>query len=168
MQTLWLVFAVLQAVQSPPPAVPAARGDRFQIIVPQGWKTLNEGGYVLVEHASGASLLVQRISRTTNLADYAQHQAERIMAPLGFAQLAEPRNFKDAHDEWVEYAIVGNRISERHRILYRVLRKDSGFFEFIYEAPEDRFESLLTEAQTMASSVQSIIEAPPPVRRTRR
>jgi hypothetical protein len=89
------------------------------------------------------------------------------MSPLGFAKIAEPKHFKDTHDEWVQYEILGNRISDRHRILYRVLRRDTGFFELVYEAPEERFDSLVTEATDIASSVQSIIEAPP-VRRVRR
>jgi len=128
---------------------------------------LYDGGYVLLEHASGASVMVERINRTTNLLDYAQRQAERIMSPLGFAKIEEPKHFKDTHDEWVQYEILGNRISDRHRILYRVLRRDTGFFEVIYEAPEERFDSLVTEATGIASSVQAIIEAPP-VRRVRR
>jgi hypothetical protein len=98
-QVFFLIFVVLQATPSQAPSV---RGDRFQILVPQGWKVLNEGGYVLLQHSSGASLLVQRINRATNLQDYAQQQAERIMAPLGFATLGEPKSFKNAHDEWVQ------------------------------------------------------------------
>lgn len=164
---LLLLLATLQVVQPPIPTQPPVRGDKFQIIVPQGWKTLNEGGYVLLEHTSGASLLVQRINRPTNLPEYAQRQAERIMMPLGFATLAEPRSFKDAHDEWVEYEIRGNRLADHRRILYRVLRRDTSYFEFVYEAQEDRFQTLLTEAQGIASSVQALIEAPP-VRRARR
>src|SRR5262249_43334268 len=143
------------------------RGDRFQIAVPQGWKTLNEGGFVLLQHSSGASLLVQRITRPANLQEYAQRQAERIMAPLGFAKLGEPRSFKDTHDEWVQYEIRGNRFTDHRRILYRVLRRDTGFFESVYEAREEDFDALLTEAQGIASSVQAIIQAPP-VRRARR
>jgi len=165
-RALVLFVALIQA-NSPPAPAPAVRGDRFQIVVPQGWKTLNEGGFVLLEHSSGASLLVQRIARTANIQEYAQRQAERIMVPLGFAKLGEPRYFRDAHDEWVQYEIRGNRLSDHRRILYRVLRRDTGFFESVYEAPEDQFEALLTEAQGIASSVQSIIEAPP-VRRARR
>ena len=163
---LAVIFGLIQAGQ-PATSPPSVRGDRFQIVVPQGWKTLNEGAFVLLEHSSGASLLVQRVTRTTNLADYAKRQAERIMLPLGFALLGEPRNFKDTHDEWIQYEILGNRINDRHRILYRVLKRDTGFFETVYEANEDRFEVLLTEAQSIASSVQATIEAPPP-RRVRR
>jgi hypothetical protein len=160
------MFAALQSAQVPPSA-PRVRGDRFQVIVPQGWRTLNDGGFVLLGHSSGASLLVERIDRTTNLPAYAQRQAERIMLPLGFAKIGEPRYFKDAHDEWVQYEIRGNRSTDHRRILYRVLRRDSSFFEFIFEAGEDLFDVLLTEAQEIATSVQAIIESPP-VRRVRR
>jgi len=163
-QVLFLIFVLLQATPAPAPTV---RGDRFQILVPQGWKVLNEGGYVLLQHSSGASLLVQRINRATNLQDYAQQQAERIMAPLGFAKLGEPKSFKNAHDEWVQYEIRGNRLDEHRRILYQVLRRDTGYFESIYEAGEDRFDALLSEAQGIAISVQGQLAAPPARRRRR-
>ena len=89
------------------------------------------------------------------------------MTPLGFAKLGEPRHFKDTHDEWVQYEIRGNRLTDHRRLLYRVLRRDVGFFEFIYEAREEEFDLFLTDAQGIASSVQALIEAPP-VRRARR
>lgn len=167
MLILALILGLGQISQPTLAGPPQVRGDKFQLMVPQGWKTLNEGGFVLLEHSSGASLLVQRVSRPTSLSDYARRQAERVMAPLGFAQLGEPQYFRDTHDEWIQYEILGNRISDRHRILYRVLRRDAGFFETIYEATEDRFQVLLTEAQGIASSIQATIETPP-VRRTRR
>jgi len=157
---------VLQISQEPL-SQPSVRGDRFQIFVPQGWKALNDGGYVLLGHSSGASLLVQRINRPGNLPEYAQRQAERIMLPLGFAKLGEPQSFKEGKDEWIQYEILGNRLAAHRRILYRVLRRDTGFFEFVYEAAEDRFDLLLTEAEGIASSVQAIIQAPP-ARRARR
>jgi hypothetical protein len=157
---LLLILGLSQTAPSPTAVTPSVRGDRFQIIVPQGWKTLNEGGFVLLQHTSGASLLVQRINRTNTLVDYARRQAERIMMPLGFAKLGEPRHFKDRQDEWVQYEITGNRLADPHRIQYRVLRRDTGFFESIYEAHEDRFDMLLTEAEGIASSVQAIIETP--------
>jgi hypothetical protein len=159
---------MLQNAQSAAPPSPApVRGDRFQIIVPQGWRTLMGGTDVVLEHSSGASLLVRRVPATKNLAMYAQQQAERVMTPLGFAKLGDPVYFKDGHDESVQYEIVGNRLSEHHRLLYRALRRDTNYFEFVFEASEDRFDLLLTEAQGIASSVQAIIEAPP-ARRTRR
>jgi hypothetical protein len=146
------------------------RGDRFQIAVPQGWKTVEDGGTVLIEHTSGASVLVLRSTLPRSLQDYAQKQAERIMAPLGFATIGDPRYFKDTHDEWVEYEIRGNRLTDHRRILYRALHRSSGLFEIVYEAGEDNLEGLLTDAQTIASSVQALIEAPPrtPARRTGR
>jgi len=167
MQTVLLFWMALQTTQPPLTPTPPVRGDRFQIVVPQGWRTLNDGGYVLLEHSSGASLLVQRINRPTNFAEYAQRQAERVMLPLGFATLGEPRSFKDGKDEWIQYEIRGNRLTVHRRLLYRVLRRDTSFFEFVYEAGENGFETLLTEAQEIASSVQSIIEAPPARRRRR-
>jgi hypothetical protein len=165
---LLLILSMLQNAQLPSTsAPPAIRGDRFQLIVPQGWRTLNDGGFVLLAHSSGASLLVERISKTANLAEYAERQAERVMAPLGFAKLGAPQGFKSDHDEWVQYEIRGNRLSEPRRLLFRAFRKDSNFFEFVYEAPEDHFDALLTEAQGIVTSVQATIEAPPP-RRPRR
>jgi hypothetical protein len=157
---------VLQ-ISHEPVAAPAVRGDRFQIYVPQGWRTLNDGGYVLLEHSSGASLLVQRIIKPNNLPDYAQRQAERIMLPLGFAKLGEPQSFKNGSDEWIQYEIRGNRLTAHRHILYRVLRRETGFFEVVYEAAEDQFDLLLTEAEGITSSVQATIQAPP-ARRARR
>jgi hypothetical protein len=164
-QFLLMILAVLQTGQPPSPL--PVRGDRFQIIVPQGWKTLMGGGDVVLEHSTGASLLVRRIAETKNLTSYAQLQAERVMAPLGFAKLGQPFYFHDSHDEWVQYEILGNRLSDHRRILYRALRRDTGFFEFVFEATEDHFDVLLAEAQAIASSVQSVIESPP-ARRARR
>jgi hypothetical protein len=159
---LFLVAALMQTAAPPPAApIPTVRGDRFQIAVPQGWKTLNEGEFVLLQHSSGASLLIQRIDRTSNIAEYAKRQAERIMSPLGFATLGEPRVFKDSAQEWVQYEILGNRISDPHRILYRVLRRDTGFFETVFEAQEERFEGLLTEAESIGASIQALIQKPP-------
>ena len=167
-QLVLLILAALQTSQLPAPGPLSVRGDRFQIAVPQGWKTLMGGGDVLLEHTTGASLLIRRITATRNLQDYAQHQAERVMTPLGFATLSEPRFFKDTHDEWVQYEIRGNRLVEHRRILYRALRRDTGYFEMVYEAPEDHFDALLTDAQEIASSVQAVIEAPPIRRAARR
>jgi hypothetical protein len=159
-----VILLILAAIQ-----VATVRGDRFQIAVPQGWKTVEDGGTVLIVHTTGASVLVLRSTLPRNLQDYAQRQAERIMAPLGFATLGEPRYFKDTHDEWVEYEIRGNRLADHRRILYRALHRSSGLFEIVYESGEDNFEGLLTDAQTISSSVQALIEAPPraPARRRR-
>jgi len=151
---LALILAVFQTSQ--PPA--AARGDRFQIVVPQGWKILTAGGDVVLEHSTGASLLLLRASSTTNLNDFAERQAERIMAPLGFAKLGESQHFKGANEEWVQYEIRGNRFAEHRRILYRAFRRGTSLFELVYENSDDQFNVLLTEAQEIASSLQTIIQ----------
>jgi hypothetical protein len=160
---LLLILAGFQATQ---PAT-AVRGDRFQIAVPQGWKTLMAGSDVLLEHSSGASLLLLRTAPTTRLENLAQDHAERIMSPLGFAKLGEPQHFKDSHGEWVQYDIRGNRLTEHRRILYRAIRRGTSCFELVYENSEDRFEVLVTEAEEIASSLQTVIETPPPPARRR-
>ena len=169
MLLVMLLLAALQAAA--PSAQPTARGDRFQIAVPQGWKILTAGTDVVLEHSSGASLLIVRVEASRNLAEYAQQQAERIMAPLGFAKLGDPRTFKDTRDEWVEYEIHGNRLSDHRRILYRALRRGTAYYGIVYEASEDDYEALLTDAQSIASSVQALIQAAPrgrPARGNRR
>src|SRR5947209_5133890 len=105
MQYLLILLAAVQ-IASPAPTPASVRGDRFQVAVPQGWKTLVGGEDVLLQHATGASLLVRRVTPVRSLNDYAQQQAERVMTPLGFAKLGDPRVFKDTHEEWVQYEIV--------------------------------------------------------------
>jgi hypothetical protein len=169
MRFFLVMLAVLQAAPAaPPPSAPApavvpatVRGDRFQIAVPQGWKVLTSDADVVLEHTSGASLLIVRVEATRNLSEYAQQQAERIMSPLGFAKLSDPRNYKDAHDEWVEYEIRGTRQGDHRRILYRALHRGTAFYGVVYEAGEDQYEALLTDAQGIAESVQNLIQAPP-------
>ena len=166
MQVVALILAFLQVAQPTTPAT--ARGDRFQIAVPQGWKILTAGSDVVVGHSSGASLLVLRTDPVKNLPEYALQQAERVMTPLGFAKLGDSRTFKDTHEEWIEYEIRGNRLADHRRILYRAMRRASAYYSIVYEAPEDQFEALLTDAQSIASSVQAVIEAPPARRPVRR
>ena len=89
------------------------------------------------------------------------------MTPLGFAKLSEPQHFKGTNEEWVQYEIRGNRQTEHRRILYRAFRRCSGLFELVYENNEDRFDQLLTEAQEIASSLQTILQTPAPGRRVR-
>lgn len=161
--TLLLILMALQVSPQPP----TARGDRFQIAVPQGWRILTAGGDIVLEHSSGASLLLLRAALATRLEDFAQRQAERIMTPLGFAKLGEPQHFKGTNEEWVQYEIQGNRLTEHRRILYRAFRRGPGLFELVYENSEDRFDQLLTEAQGIASSVQTILQTPAPGRRVR-
>jgi hypothetical protein len=161
---LLLIFTTLQVSQP----TTSVRGDRFQIAVPQGWKVLIAGNDIVLEHSSGASLLLLRATPASNLENFAERQAERIMAPLGFAKLAEPQHFKGANQEWVQYEIRGNRLDEHRRILYRAFRRGAGLFELVYENSDDRFELLLTEAQEIASSLQTLIQTPPARRPVRR
>jgi hypothetical protein len=165
MRFLLLIVAVLQTASTTPPAAAPApvtvRGDRFQIAVPQGWKVLTSDADVILAHTSGASLLIVRVEAAKNLSEYAQQQAERIMSPLGFAKLSDPRNYKDAHDEWVEYEIRGTRQADHRRILYRALHRGTAFYGVVYEAGEDQYEALLTDAQSIAESVQNLIQSPP-------
>jgi hypothetical protein len=160
---LLFIFTALQVSQ--PPA--SVRGDRFQIAVPQGWKVLIAGDDVVLGHSSGASLLLLRATPTSNLQDFAERQAERIMAPLGFAKLGDPEHFKSANEEWVQYEIHGNRLDEHRRILYRAFRHGAGLFELVYENSEDRFEQLLTEAEEIASSLQTYVQTQAPATRRR-
>ena len=162
-----ILLLILAAVQVSEQASSPVRGDRFQIVVPQGWRVLNAGADIVLEHSSGASLLLLRASLTGRLEDFAQRQAERVMAPLGFAKIGEPQHYKATNEEWVQYEIHGNRLSEHRRILYRVFRRPSGLFELVYENNEDRFDQLLTETQEIASSLQTILQAPAPGRRVR-
>jgi hypothetical protein len=161
---LLLIFTTLQVSQ--PTA--SVRGDRFQIAVPQGWKVLIAGNDIVLEHSSGASLLLLRATPASNLENFAERQAERIMAPLGLAKLGEPQHFKGANQEWVQYEIRGSRLDEHRRILYRAFRRGAGLFELVYENSDDRFELLLTEAQEIASSLQTLIQTPPARRPVRR
>src|SRR3989441_12350478 len=161
---LALILATLQLSQ---PGAPV-RGDRFQIAVPQGWRILTAGSDVVLEHSTGASLLLLRATPASKLDTFAERQAERIMTPLGFAKLGEPQHFKGTNQEWVQYEIRGNRMTEHRRILYRAFRRGSGLFELVYENNEDRFDLLLTEAEEIAASLQTIIEAPAPRSRARR
>ena len=164
---LHFLLAVLAGIQSPRPLA-VVRGGSFEVTVPQGWSASTvTGTLVRLDHLTGASLLIIRTRSTENLDSFAHRGAERIMAPLGFAKFEDPRHFSDSDRELVQYEIRGNRLSERHRILYRALRSKDGLFEVIYENDEGRFDILSTEAQTIASSLQSIPEPSPP-RRGRR
>ena len=90
------------------------------------------------------------------------------MTPLGFAKLGEPQHFKGTNQEWVQYEIRGNRMTEHRRILYRAFRRGAGLFELVYENNEDRYDLLVTEAEEIAASLQTIIEAPQNRPRVRR
>jgi hypothetical protein len=157
-----ILFLILAAIQAAQPSV--ARGDRFQIVVPQGWKVATAARDVVLEHSTGASLLVRRPAAPKNLDTFAYDAVERIMAPLGFAKLDKPRRSKNGDEEAVQYEIRGNRLSERRRLLYRAIQRRTGVFEMVYENSEDRFDVLITEAQAIASSLEVFVELPPPPR----
>src|SRR4051812_23968848 len=96
------VFFLLAAFQVAQPA----------IIAPQGW-SIRDTGIPRLEHLTGASLLVIPGSRSVTLTGgYARDGAERIMKPLGFARLSEPTHFQNAEQEWIQYEIWGNRLSD--------------------------------------------------------
>jgi hypothetical protein len=148
--------------------VDVIRGGSFEVTVPQGWTASTvTGTFVRLDHSTGASLLIIRTRSNENLDSFARRGAERIMAPLGFAKIEDPRHFSDSDKELVQYEIWGNRLSERRRILYRALRSKDGLFEVVYENNENRFDLLLTEAQAIAASLQSV-PPPPPTGRGRR
>jgi hypothetical protein len=154
-----LLISILTALQAPQPNV--VRSRTFQIVAPQGWKVLESGFDIWLEHSTGASLRIVRSARPAQGFDsYARLGVDRIMAPLGFAKFEEPRRFKNADEESLQYEIRGNRLSERRRILYRAILRKAGVFEVVYESSEDRFDILLSEANTIASSLQSIPEPP--------
>ncbi len=167
-----MVLLILAAVQVPQPGRTAARGDRFQIMVPQGWKAVDEGALIFLEHETGATLTVRRAAPGRNsaatLERFAADSVERIMTPLGFAKLGAPRRSKQPDIESVQYEIRGNRLSARRRILYRAVRRETGTFEVIYENSEERFELLLAEAQSVGSSLQTLPEQVPQRGRGRR
>jgi len=150
---LLVVSALLFPAQRPArPRVP-------EMSVPQGW-TVDLSGidFLMVKHSSGASLRVGRNRIAEDLQSFAQRAAERLANPLGFAQIGRPLHFSDTEEEWFQYEIRGNRIAEHRRILYRAIRDSSnstGVIEIVYENSEDRFEVLLSEAQSIATQFLS-------------
>jgi hypothetical protein len=161
-----LFLVILATIQVSQPAQPV-RTRTFQIMAPQGWVVAETGAFIWLNHSTGASVMVIRSSQTEKLDGFARRGVERIMAPLGFAKFEEPRRFAGNGEEWVQYEIRGNRLSEHRRILYRAVLRKGGLIEFVYENSDDRFDVLLTEAQAIASSVQEIPEAPARRRATR-
>ena len=162
------LFLFLLALIQLPQSAQLVRSRTFQIMAPQGWVVVTTGGGILLNHVTGASVLVNKFRQRENLDSFARRSAERIMAPLGFAKLQEPRRFAGNGEQWVQYEIRGNRLSDHRRILYRALMRKREMIEFIYENSEERFDLLMTEAQAIASSLQDLPEPPSGGRRTRR
>jgi hypothetical protein len=128
------------------------------IVAPQGW-SVRDSAIPWLEHATGASVRVMRFSQRGTLETYARDAAERVMRPLGFGKLSAPTYFRNSEQEWIQYEIWGNRLSERRRILYRAIRRSDALFEIIYENSEERFDVLSAEAQSLASALlERIVE----------
>jgi hypothetical protein len=151
MVCLLIVSALLVPVQRP------ARGRVAEISVPQGWTVDTDSPLVvlIVNHSSGASLRVVVNRRADELQAFAEREADRLANPLGFAQISLPQHFNRGEEESFQYEIRGNRLAAHRRILYRATRNSTGIIEIIYEHSEDRFNILLTEAQSIATQFLS-------------
>ena len=145
-----LLFA--QLVQSPQ----VVRDGDYEITVPHGWTAERVGRDASLKHTTGASLLVINSRSTNDFSGFTEHEAERVANPLGFATISKPRHFSSSNQEWFEYDIRGNRLADHRRILYRAVRTGTGLTEIIFESAEDRFDILLPEALSMASSLKSV------------
>ena len=154
MPFLFLVFLAIQAGQPPE----FLRGRTLQIMAPHGWTVRERDVDAVLDHSTGASLRVVRFRQQEKIETFAREAVERVMRPLGFAKLGEARHFQDSDQEWVQYEVRGNRLSNRRRILYRAVRRQGALFEIVYENSEDRFDFLLTEAQSLSVSVLQNIE----------
>ena len=145
-----LLFQITQ-----PPQV--VRGGDYEITVPHGWtseRTLNRS--FNLTHTTGASLRVLTSRSTRNFRSYAQGVAENLANPLGFETISTPQHFSNAEQEWYEYDIRGNRLTDHRRLLYRAIRTTTGLTEIIFENSEERFETLLPEAMSIASSLKLV------------
>ena len=152
-----LVFIVLFAQAQTAQAPKVVRNGDYEITVPYGWTAVDVGNVAMLKHANGASLLVVGDSRSTeDFSVFTEHAAERIANPLGFAKIGQPRHFNDLNQEWFEYDIRGNRLADHRRILYRAVRSRTGLTQITFESAEDRFDVLLPEALSIASSLKSI------------
>ena len=128
-----------------------------QPILPQGWTGLIfRGDLARLEHSSGATLNVARPRPSEDIDAHAYRTVERLASSLGFLRIGRPRHFIDSNQEWIEYDVRGNRLTERRRILYRAVRSETGFLEITYENSEERFDVLISEALSIVSSMESI------------
>jgi hypothetical protein len=160
-----LFLAALLAVQTTPPQPPSRPGD-IHVTVPNGWiEEYTTTTNILLTHSTGASLQITKITTNQQLDQYAHDTADRIANPLGFATIGDPRHFSNSDLELIEFQIRGNRLSNRRRILYRVVRNSTGIFNIIYESSEGQFDTLLSEVQSIASSME--LTPLPSGRRTR-
>ena len=150
-----VAFILLFAQLAQAPRV--VRDGDYEITVPHGWTADRVGRDATLKHATGASLRILNNSRSTNdFGSLTEHMAEGVANPLGFATISKPRHFSNSNQEWFEYDIRGNRLADHRRILYRAVQSGTGLTEIIFESAEDRFDILLPEALSIASSLKSV------------
>jgi hypothetical protein len=128
----------------------------YEITVPHGWTADWVGSGSRLKHTSGASLQIINSRSTNDFRSFTERMAEGVANPLGFATISKPRHFSNSEQEWFEYDIRGNRLADHRRILYRAVRTHTGLTEIIFESAEDRFDILLPEALSIASSLKSV------------
>jgi len=157
---LAILILLLQQTQ-PVPAVQSRdvrlNGSLHTVLVPHGWKVRDIfGPDIRVEHSSGA-LLIFRTAAARGIRDleaFTRMGLDRTMQPLGFASFGDPLERKMNGAPAIQYEIVGNRLSERHKLLYVGIRKDDGFYEMVYENSVEDFDLLLREAERIAASIE--------------
>ena len=132
------------------------RDGDYEITVPHGWTADRFGRDATLKHTTGASLLIINSQSTNDFGGFTTQAAERFANPLGFATISQPRHFSNSSQEWYEYDIRGNRLTDHRRILYRAVRTKTGLSQIIFESAEDRFDILLPEALSIASSLKSV------------
>jgi hypothetical protein len=149
-----VAFILLLAQATQIPQV-VQNGD-YEITVPHGWTADWVGSGPRLKHTSGASLVIMNSRSTDDFSSFTNRMAEGVANPLGFAIISKPRHFSNSDQEWYEYDIRGNRLADHRRILYRAVRSHTGLTEIIFESAEDRFDILLPEALSIASSLKSV------------
>ena len=147
-----LILLFAQVNQTPE----VVRDGDYEITVPYGWKAERVGPNATLKHTTGATLLVLNSRSTGDFSRFTERMAEGVANPLGFATISKPRHFSNSDQEWFEYDIRGNRLADHRRILYRAVRTGTGLTEIIFESAEDRYDLLLPEALSIASSLKSV------------
>jgi len=146
------ILLFVQLAQAPQ----IVRNGDYEITVPHGWKAEMVSRDARLKHTTGASLLIINSRTTNDFSSFTERMAEGVANPLGFATISKPRHFSNSNQEWFEYDIRGNRLDDHRRILYRAIRAGPGLTQIIFESAEDRFDILLPEALSIASSLKSV------------
>ncbi len=147
-----LILLFAQSTQS----AQIVREGEYEITVPYGWTAERVGRDASLKHTTGASLTVINSRSTNDFRSFTERMAEGVANPLGFATISKPRHFSNSDQEWFEYEIRGNRLADHRKILYRAVRTRTGLTEIIFESAEDRYNILLPEALSIASSLKSV------------